>query len=47
VEAIDVLLRLAAEKAASDIFVTPGRAPALRINGEIIPIGSVPLAPRW
>lgn len=45
-EAIDVLLRLAAEKAASDIFVTPGRAPALRINGEIIPIGSVPLAPQ-
>ncbi|MGA0839588.1 MAG: PilT/PilU family type 4a pilus ATPase, partial [Pseudomonadales bacterium] len=43
---MDALLRLAVDKAASDIFVTPGRAPALKINGDILPISAVPLAPQ-
>jgi twitching motility protein PilT len=42
---ISDLVRLAYQKKASDIHITAGVPPILRINGELIKIGTVPLQP--
>lgn len=40
----DTLLRLMVEKKASDLFITRGVPPSLKINGQIMPVGKVPLS---
>lgn len=42
---ISDLVRLAYQKKASDIHITAGVPPILRINGDLIKIGTVPLQP--
>jgi twitching motility protein PilT len=42
---ISDLVRLAYKRRASDIHITAGVPPILRINGELIKIGTVPLQP--
>ncbi|WP_248769502.1 PilT/PilU family type 4a pilus ATPase [Pseudomonas sp. MWU12-2345] len=37
------LLRLMVEKGASDLFITPGLPPSLKVNGQILPVTRVPL----
>jgi len=39
------LLRLMVEKGASDLFVTAGVPPSLKVNGQILPISKTPLTP--
>ncbi|WP_438950918.1 PilT/PilU family type 4a pilus ATPase [Porticoccus sp.] len=41
----DVLLKLMVEKEASDLFITTGVAPSIKINGTIVPVGKTPLSP--
>ncbi len=41
----DTLLNLMVDKKASDLFITRGVPPSLKINGQILPVGKVPLAP--
>lgn len=41
----DVLLKLMVEKGASDLFITAGVAPSIKINGTIVPVGKTPLSP--
>lgn len=41
----DVLLDLMAEKKASDLFITAGVAPSIKVNGVIMPVGKTPLSP--
>ncbi len=43
--AMERLLQLMAEKKASDLFVAPGSAVHLKINGVAIPVGNQKLAP--
>jgi twitching motility protein PilU len=38
------LLRLAVEKEASDLFITAGVAPSIKINGKILPVSKTPLS---
>ena len=40
----DTLLNLMVEKRASDLFITRGVPPSLKINGQIMPVGKVPLS---
>ncbi|HEX4881099.1 MAG TPA: PilT/PilU family type 4a pilus ATPase [Porticoccaceae bacterium] len=40
----DTLLKLMVEKKASDLFITRGVPPSLKINGQIMPVGKVPLS---
>jgi len=40
----DILLKLMVEKKASDLFITRGVPPSLKINGQIMPVGKVPLS---
>ncbi len=40
------LLRLMVEKGASDLFITPGLPPSLKVNGQILPVTRVPADPR-
>ena len=40
----DTLLKLMVEKKASDLFITCGVPPSLKINGQIMPVGKVPLS---
>jgi twitching motility protein PilU len=42
----DSLLKLMLEKRASDLFITRGVPPSLKINGKIIPVGKVALSGR-
>jgi twitching motility protein PilU len=42
---IDRLLRLMAEKQASDLFITAGVPPSIKVNGKIIPVTTTPLSP--
>ncbi len=42
---LDALLRLAAEKKASDLFIKSGSAPALRLNGRVHVQEGAPLTP--
>jgi len=39
---LEKLLRTAKEYKASDLFITTGARPALRINGDIVPVGEHP-----
>lgn len=41
----DVLLKLMVEKEASDLFITTGVAPSIKVNGTIVPVGKTPLSP--
>lgn len=41
----DVLLKLMVEKAASDLFITTGVPPSIKVNGVILPVGKTPLTP--
>ncbi len=40
---IDVLLRAMAEQEASDLFITAGLPPSLKINGSVVPLADRPL----
>ena len=40
------LLQLMVEKEASDLFITVGVAPSIKIHGKIIPVGKKPLDSR-
>lgn len=42
---LEHLLALAVEKGASDLVLTTGVPPMLRVNGEMLPVGKTPLAP--
>ena len=39
------LLRLMVEKGGSDLFITTGVAPSMKINGRIMPVTKTPLSP--
>jgi twitching motility protein PilU len=39
------LLRLMVEKGASDLFVTAGVPPSMKVNGKLVPISNSPLTP--
>ena len=39
------LLRLMVEKGGSDLFITTGVAPSMKINGKILPVTKTPLSP--
>ena len=41
----DVLLNLVAQKKASDLFITAGVAPSIKVNGVIMPVGKARLSP--
>lgn len=41
----DRLLTLMVEKGASDLFVTAGVPPSIKINGKIVPVTATPLSP--
>jgi twitching motility protein PilU len=41
----DDLLRLMVEKNGSDLFITAGVAPSMKINGKIVPVTKAPLTP--
>ena len=41
----DKLLRLMVEKGASDLFVTAGVPPSMKVNGQVIPVTKNPLSP--
>jgi len=42
---IDKLLKVMVEKGASDLFITAGAAPSIKINGRMVPVTSTPLSP--
>lgn len=42
---IDRLLTLMVEKSASDLFITAGVPPSIKLNGRIVPVTSTPLSP--
>lgn len=39
------LLRLMVEKGASDLFITAGVPPSIKVNGAVIPVNNTPLTP--
>ncbi len=41
----DKLLKLMVDKGASDLFITAGVAPSIKINGKIHPVSKAPLTP--
>ena len=41
----DSLLKLMVDKSASDLFITVGVPPSVKINGKVLPVGRIPLAP--
>ncbi|HNC68965.1 MAG TPA: type IV pili twitching motility protein PilT, partial [Pseudomonadales bacterium] len=43
-EVTDMLARMA-EKKASDLFITAGVAPCIKVNGRLYPIDETPLTP--
>lgn len=42
---IDKLLTLMVEKGASDLFITAGVPPSMKINGRVMPVTTTPLSP--
>jgi twitching motility protein PilU len=42
---IDRLLRLMVEKQASDLFITAGVPPSIKVHGKIVPVTTTPLSP--
>ena len=41
---IDVLLTLMVDKGASDLFITAGVPPSIKVHGKVIPVGKTPLS---
>ncbi|MES2822073.1 MAG: PilT/PilU family type 4a pilus ATPase [Pseudomonadota bacterium] len=41
----DRLLALMVEKGASDLFITAGVPPSMKLHGKVVPVSSTPLAP--
>jgi len=41
----DKLLKLMVEKGASDLFITAGVAPSMKVNGQMLPVTKNPLSP--
>ncbi|MDO6683588.1 MULTISPECIES: PilT/PilU family type 4a pilus ATPase [unclassified Oceanobacter] len=41
---MDKFLRLMVDKGASDLFITAGVAPSMKVNGQILPLSKSPLA---
>src|SRR5690554_3291271 len=39
------LLKLMVEKGASDLFITAGVPPSMKVNGKIVPVTKTPLSP--
>lgn len=42
---IEKLLKIMVEKGASDLFITAGVAPSIKINGRMMPVTTTPLSP--
>ncbi len=42
---IDALLKLMVEKSASDLFITAGVPPSMKIHGKVVPVTNEPLSP--
>lgn len=42
---LDRLLNLMVEKKASDLFITAGVAPSIKLHGKIVPVSTTPLSP--
>lgn len=42
---IEKLLKIMVEKGASDLFITSGVAPSIKINGRVVPVTTAPLSP--
>ncbi len=42
---LDRLLNLMVEKKASDLFITAGIAPSIKLHGKIVPVSTTPLSP--
>ncbi|WNO09350.1 PilT/PilU family type 4a pilus ATPase [Teredinibacter sp. KSP-S5-2] len=42
---LDRLLNLMVEKKASDLFITAGVAPSIKLHGKIVPVTTTPLSP--
>lgn len=42
---IDRLLSLMVEKSASDLFITAGIPPSMKLNGRVVPVTTTPLSP--
>ena len=40
------LLKLMAAQRASDLFITAGMAPSMKVNGKLAPVGDAPLTPQ-
>jgi twitching motility protein PilU len=41
----DRLLALMVEKGASDLFITAGVPPSIKVHGKVVPVTATPLAP--
>lgn len=42
---IEQLLKLVVEKGASDLFITAGAPPSVKVNGKMLPVTKTPLSP--
>lgn len=42
---LDKLLSLMVDKGASDLFITAGVAPSIKLHGKIVPVSTTPLSP--
>jgi twitching motility protein PilU len=42
---IDKLLQIMVEKGASDLFITAGVPPSIKVNGRVVPVTTTPLSP--
>ncbi len=42
---IEQLLKLVVEKGASDLFITAGVPPSVKVNGKMVPVTKIPLSP--
>ncbi len=42
---ISKLLSLMVEKGASDLFLTAGIPPSIKLNGKVVPVTNTPLTP--
>jgi len=41
----DALLALMVQKKASDLFITAGRAPTMKVDGSLVALSKTPLTP--
>lgn len=42
---IDKLLKIMVEKGASDLFITAGVPPSIKVNGKMVPVTTTPMSP--